>query len=87
MQELWVLPGVDWHQPKNGSDMGIASYKVVRHGTSWAVDHDGKAEGEYATKEAAFEAIAGAASNSIKDGHEVRIHIPGSGGSASLGSP
>jgi hypothetical protein len=46
MQELWVLPGVDWHQPKNGSDMGIASYKVVRHGTSWAVDHDGKAEGE-----------------------------------------
>jgi hypothetical protein len=66
--------------------MAIASYKVVRQGNSWAVDHDGKAEGEYATKEAAFEAIAGAASNSIKDGHEIRIHIPGTDGSASLGS-
>ena len=67
--------------------MGIASYKVVRHGKSWAVDHDGRAEGEYATKEAAFEAIAGAASNAIKDGHEIRIHIPGSDGGASLGGP
>ena len=65
--------------------MAIASYKVVRQGNLWAVDHDGKAEGEYATKEAAFEAIAGAA-YSIKDGHEIRIHIPGTDGSASLGS-
>jgi hypothetical protein len=46
----------------------------------------GRAEGEYVTKEAAFEAVAGAASNSIKEGHEVRIHIPGSDGEAALGS-
>jgi hypothetical protein len=43
-------------------------------------------EGEYVTKEAAFEAIAGAASNSIKEGHEVRIRVPGSDGGPSLGS-
>jgi hypothetical protein len=56
--------------------MGIAQYKVIPAGPSWAVDHDGKASGEYATKEAAFEAIIGVASNAIKDGHEVRIYIP-----------
>ena len=67
-------------------EMGIASYSVVRHGKMWAVDHDGQAEGEYVTKEAAFEAIAGAASNSIKEGHEVRIRVPGSDGGPSLGS-
>jgi hypothetical protein len=67
--------------------MATASYKVIRQGPSWAVEHDGKVGGEYATKEAAFEAIAGVASNAIKDGHEVRIHVPGADGSPSLGSP
>jgi hypothetical protein len=56
--------------------MGIAQYSVIATGPSWAVDHDGKTSGEYATKEAAFEAIVGVASIAIKDGHEVRIHIP-----------
>jgi hypothetical protein len=65
--------------------MGTASYKIVRHGDSWSVDHDGKVNGEYATKEAAFEAIAGAASNAIKDGQEIRIHVPGGDGGPSLG--
>jgi hypothetical protein len=66
--------------------MAVASYSVVRSGESWAIEHDGAREGEYATKEAAFEAIAGAASNSIKDGHEIRIHVPGhDGAEASLG--
>lgn len=58
--------------------MGIAAYTVKRSGDGWAVEHDGRIEGtDYISKEAAFEAIAGAASNSIKDGHEVRITIPG----------
>jgi uncharacterized protein DUF2188 len=66
--------------------MAIATYNVIPKGASWAVDHDGKASGEYATKEAAFEAIAGVASNAIKDGHEVRIRVPGADGGPSLGS-
>jgi len=56
--------------------MGVAQYSVIPAGKSWAVDHDGKTSGDYATKEAAFEAIIGVASNAIKEGHEVRIHIP-----------
>lgn len=65
--------------------MGVANFSVVQVGQSWAVEHDGEKGGEYVTKEAAFEAIAGAASNSIKEGHEVRIHVPGSDGGAALG--
>jgi hypothetical protein len=58
--------------------MGIAAYTVRQLGDGWAVEHDGKIEGmNYLTKEAAFEAIVGAASNSIKEGHEVRITVPG----------
>jgi hypothetical protein len=70
-----------------GEVMAVATYNIVRRGNSWSVDHDGKAEGEYATKEAAFEAIAGAASNAIKDGLEIHIHIPGSDGGPALGKP
>ncbi len=56
-----------------------AVYEVVRHkGGEWAIDHDGKVGGSYSTKEAAFEAIVGAASNSIKDGFGITIHIPAS---------
>ncbi len=54
-----------------------AQYRVVRRGTGWSIDHDGQVEGDYATKEAAFEAIIGAASNSIKDGYGVTINVPG----------
>jgi hypothetical protein len=67
--------------------MGIATYRVVPRGEVWSVDHDGQSSGEYVTKEAAFEAIAGVASAAIKDGHEVRIHVPGSDGRSSLGGP
>jgi hypothetical protein len=65
--------------------MGIASYEIIRNGNAWAVDHDGQTGGEYATKEAAFEAIIGVASNAIKAGHELRIHVPGSDGQSNLG--
>jgi hypothetical protein len=66
--------------------MGLASYKVVRHQDGWAVDHDGNVAGSYATKEAAFEAAVGPASNAIKLGHEVRIVVTGrDGGQPALG--
>jgi hypothetical protein len=54
-----------------------ASYRVQRKGPTWAINHDGRLEGGYETKEAAFEAIVGAASNSIKSGVSVTIDIPG----------
>jgi len=34
-----------------------AVYKIVRRGQEWAIHHDGEVEGNYATKEGAFEAI------------------------------
>ena len=56
--------------------MGEATYQIVRKGKTWAIQRDGKPEGDYATKEAAFEAAAGAASNAIKDGLGVSIKVP-----------
>ena len=49
--------------------------KIVRHGDGWAVNHDGELEGDYATKEAAFESAAAAASNAIKDGVGIVISV------------
>ena len=57
--------------------MSLAAYAVKRVGDGWGVEHDGRIEGSYLSKESAFEAIAMAASNSIKDGHEIRISVPG----------
>jgi hypothetical protein len=66
--------------------MGIAAYSVKRVGDGWGIEHDGKIEGTHLSKESAFEAIAMAASNSIRDGHEVRITVPGAtGDEAALG--
>jgi hypothetical protein len=39
----------------------------------WSILHDGNAEGEYATKEAAFESAVAAASLAIREGHEVKL--------------
>lgn len=55
--------------------MTTETYKIVRSGEGWAVDHDGTLEGDYATKEAAFESAAFAASNAIKDGVGVVINV------------
>ena len=38
--------------------------------------HDGDVEGEYATKEAAFESAVAAASLAIREGHEVHVSVP-----------
>ena len=57
--------------------MGLAQYSVVRiDHASWAVRHDGNLEGQFATKEAAFEAAVMAASLAMREGHEVQISAP-----------
>ena len=38
-----------------------------------SIRHDGKAENEYATKEAAFEAAIAAASIALREGHDVTM--------------
>jgi phosphotransferase system HPr-like phosphotransfer protein len=57
--------------------MGLAQYAIVAVGDHWSVLHDGNAHGDYATKEAAFESAAAAATLAIKQGHEVHLSIPG----------
>jgi len=63
-----------------------AIYKVVPHNGGWGILHDGTLSGDYLTKEAAFEAVVGPASNAIKNGQTVTITVQGSdGGEPSLG--
>jgi len=66
--------------------MNIETYKIVSKGNNWAVNHDGVLEGDYATKEAAFESAAAAASNAIKDGVGIAITVePRDAGESALG--
>jgi hypothetical protein len=57
--------------------MGLAQYAIVAAGEEWGVLHDGNLNGGYATKEAAFESAAAAASLAIRMGHEVHVSVPG----------
>jgi len=57
--------------------MGLAEYKVVPKGDGWSVLHDGAANNEYASKEAAFESAVVAASLALREGHEVHLVVPG----------
>ncbi|MGY3452898.1 hypothetical protein [Bradyrhizobium sp. USDA 4353] len=57
--------------------MGLAQYAVVAVGERWSVLHDGDAQGDYATREAAFESAAAAATLALKQGHEVHLSVPG----------
>ena len=57
--------------------MGLAQYAIVTVGDQWGVLHDGDIKGEYATREAAFESAAAAASLAIRQGHEVHLTVPG----------
>ena len=59
--------------------MGLASYEIVGDAGEWRVRHDGKAQNVYETKESAFEAAVAAASLALRQGHEVRIRVPGRG--------
>lgn len=57
--------------------MGLARYDIIERKPHWSVLHDNRVEGEFLTKEAAFEAAASAASLAIRQGHEVQIAVPG----------
>jgi hypothetical protein len=66
--------------------MNTETYNIVRNGKSWTVNHNGVLEGEYATKEAAFESAAAAASNAIKDGVGIAITVePRKSGETAIG--
>jgi hypothetical protein len=52
-----------------------AIYKIGHHGTGWGVEHDGEMTGPYETREAAFEAAIGPASNALKLGYGVSITV------------
>jgi hypothetical protein len=67
--------------------MGLASYKIVGNGGEWRVQHDGKADNVYQTKEAAFEAAVAAASLALRQGHEVQISVPGSATATGSANP
>ncbi|WP_291863264.1 hypothetical protein [Bradyrhizobium sp.] len=58
--------------------MGVADYKIISKGNGWSVLHDGVAANDYASKEAAFESAVAAASLAMREGHEVRVSVPGS---------
>jgi hypothetical protein len=57
--------------------MGLAEYKVIAKGEGWTVLHDGAANNEYVSKEAAFESAVAAASLAMREGHEVHLIVPG----------
>ncbi|MDB5547594.1 MAG: hypothetical protein JWP21_1041 [Tardiphaga sp.] len=69
--------------------MGLASYAIIEANNQWSVLHDGNVEGEFLSKESAFEAAVAAASLAIRQGHEVRVSVPGSaaGNGTALGVP
>jgi hypothetical protein len=58
--------------------MKSAAYRIGQDSDGWGVEHDGRVTGTYATRQAAFEATVGPASNAIKLGYEVSITVEGS---------
>ncbi len=56
--------------------MGLASYAITAIGEKWGILHDGNVEGDYGTRESAFEAAVAAASIAIREGHEVHVSVP-----------
>jgi hypothetical protein len=56
--------------------MGLAQYAVIAAGDRWGVLHDGNVEGDFATKESAFESAIAAASLAIRQGHEIHVSVP-----------
>ena len=57
--------------------MGLAQYAVIAVGDHWGVLHDGNVEGDFTTKESAFESAIAAASLAIRQGHEIHVSVPG----------
>jgi hypothetical protein len=72
---------------KSAKKSATESYDIVETKNGWSVDHDGTMEGAYETRQAAFSAAVGAASNAIKDGNGVRISVAApSPGESALGT-
>jgi hypothetical protein len=66
----------------------MEDYRIIRGREGWTVRHDGTNEGNYATKEAAFEAAAGAASSAIRNGRGIKITVDAAAaGESNLGAP
>jgi len=59
-------------------------YRIRGVEADWHVEANGRTSMSYASKEAAFEAAVAAASNAIRDGHEVVIVVPASEAGDSL---
>jgi Uncharacterized protein conserved in bacteria (DUF2188) len=57
--------------------MKSAAYRIVPYQDGWGVEHDRRIAGPYETKEAAFEAASGPASNAVKLGYKVSIMVEG----------
>ena len=57
--------------------MNTEHYKIVEHEGHWHVEYDGKIGMAYVIKEAAFEAALAGATNAVKAGHDVTIHVAG----------
>jgi hypothetical protein len=55
--------------------MALASYLIAHSGDGWCVRHGTQLSQPYATREAAFEATLGPASNAIRAGEGVRIEV------------
>ena len=68
--------------------MGLAQYAVIAAGDRWGVLHDGNVEGDFATKESAFESATAVASLAIRQGHEIHVSVPGrdAGNKTALGA-
>jgi len=56
------------HSEEGGKSNGVANYDIVPVGKSWGVQHDGKVNGKYSTKESAFEWLAAPTSLAIREG-------------------
>jgi hypothetical protein len=55
--------------------MALTRFNVAPDDNGWKVDTNDGASGPYLTREAAFEAVIGPASNALKQGDEIRIVI------------
>ncbi len=67
--------------------MTTETYNIIRDGQGWTINHDGRREGNYASKESAFESAVAAASNALKDGVGVMITVePREPGETALGT-
>ena len=67
--------------------METEHYEIIGREGHWYVEYNGEPGMAYATKEAAFEAAFAGATNAVKAGHDVTIHVAGAyAGETALGT-